>query len=368
MSKSVDRVIDDALSNKSIVGAEVLAARGGKVIYRRAAGYFDREAGIAMPENAIYRLASVTKPIVATTALAMADKGLLKLTDRVDRYLPYFQPNLSDGSIATITIAHLLTHTAGLSYAYPAESGVSTGLQDTDLDHEQNLTRIATQPLLFTPGTGWSYSVAIDVLGAVLAAIHGSTLGDAAQTHVTGPLGMGDTGFKVTDPARLAVPYADGMPEPVRMSEPQTVINPNGDAMVFSPQRIWNPKAFQSGGAGMVGTVGDIFKLLEALRTGGGGIVSPATVAAAMANQIGSLPREDAGRRFGYVGAVVDDPAAAETPEAPGSINWGGVYGHSWLVDPANDLIVISMSNTALEGCLGMYPRNVRNALYADFV
>lgn len=368
MSKSVDRVIDDAIANKSIVGTEVIAAKGGKIIYRRAAGYFDREAGIAMPENAIYRLASVTKPIVATTALAMADKDLLKFSDRVDHYLPYFRPRLSDGSVAAMTIAHLLTHTAGLSYGYPGDSVITTGMKDTDLDHEQNLTRIAAQPLLFAPGTGWNYSVATDVLGAVLAAIHGGTLGEAAATHVTAPLGMKDTGFSVSDPARLAPPYADGAPEPLRMGNHQDVINEDGDTISFSPVRLWNPRAFQSGGAGMVGTATDILTLLETLRTGGDGIVSPATVAAAMSNQIGDLPRDEAGLRFGYLGAVVADPHAAETPEAPGSVNWGGVYGHSWLVDPANELVMVSMSNTALEGCLGVYPRNVRNALYAEFV
>ncbi|WP_332692990.1 serine hydrolase domain-containing protein [Devosia sp.] len=367
MSNSVDRVIDDAISNKSIVGAEIIASRGGEIVYRRAAGHFDREAGIEMPQDAIYRLASVTKPIVATTALAMADQGLLKLSDRVDRYLPYFQPRLPDGSLAGITLSHLLNHTAGLSYGYPDDTTITTGMQDTNLGHEENLTRIARQPLLFAPGTGWNYSVAIDVLGAALAAIHGGTLGEAAETHVTGPLGMRDTGFGVSNPARLAPAYADGSPEPVRMADHQTIVNEHGETTIFSPVRVWNPKAFQSGGAGMVGTAVDILTLLEALRTGGGGVVSADTVAAAMRNQVGSLPREDAGLRFGYLGAVVDDPAAANTPEAPGTVNWGGVYGHSWLVDPTNELVMVSMSNTAQEGCLGMFPRNVRNAIYADF-
>ncbi|WEK06341.1 MAG: serine hydrolase [Candidatus Devosia phytovorans] len=368
MSKLVDRVIENAIDNKSIVGTEVIAAIGGEVVYRRSAGYFDREAGTAMPVNAIYRLASVTKPIVATTALAMVDKGMLRLSDLIADYLPYFQPRLGDGSVAKITIAQLLTHTAGLSYRYPDDPSITTGMQDTEFDHAENLTRIANQPLLFAPGGGWTYSVATDVLGAVLAAIGGGSLGEAARRHVTGPLGMGDTGFEVSDLTRLAPPYADGVPEPTRMLDHQTIVTETGDTTVFSPVRLFNAKAFQSGGAGMVGTGSDILKLLEALRTGGGGVLSPALVAAAMSNQIGDLPRDDAGLRFGYLGAVVDDPAAANTPESRGSVNWGGVYGHSWLVDPASELIMVSMSNTAQEGCLGMFPRNVRNAIYADFL
>lgn len=368
MSHSVDRVIDDAIAQKSIVGAEILVAKAGEVIYRRAAGHFDREAGIAMPENAIYRLASVTKPIVATTALAMMDKGLLKLSDRVDSYLPYFQPRLGDGSIAEITLHHLLTHTAGLAYGYPDDPAITTGLGNTDLDHEANLTRVAAQKLLFTPGTAWSYSFAIDVLGAVLAKVHGGMLEDAVRTYVTGPLGMSETGFFVADRARLAPAYADDTLEPVPMEDTHVVIGESGDGVLFSPIRIFNEKAFQSGGAGMAGTPSDLLKLFEALRLGGQGILRPETVALATRNQIGDLPRDAKGQRFGYLSAIVDDPVAAETPSAIGTYNWGGVYGHSWLVDPSNELVMLSISNTALEGCTGKFPTNVRNAVYADFV
>ena len=116
MQQSVDRVIDDAISNKSIVGAEIIASKGGEIVYRRASGYFDREAGIAMPENAIYRLASVTKPIVATTVLRMVDLGLLGLDDPVTKFLPFFTPRTKDGNTPVITIRHLLTHTSGLPW------------------------------------------------------------------------------------------------------------------------------------------------------------------------------------------------------------------------------------------------------------
>lgn len=367
MSISVDRVIDDAIARKTIVGAETVVLKGGKIVYRRAAGHMDREAGIAMPENAIYLLASVTKPIVASTALAMADKGLLRLEDRVDSYLPYFQPRLDNGSIAGITLRHLLTHTSGLGYSYPDDPAITMGLQDTDLDHEGNLTLIAQQKLLFAPGTGWNYSFAIDVLGAVLAKIDGGTLGDAVARHVTGPLVMTETGFFVADRGRLASPYADGVPEPVPMGDNYVLVDADGDESLFSPARIFNPKAFQSGGAGMAGTADDLLKLFEALRLGGQGIISASTLAQATQNQIGTLDRGEPGMRFGYLGAVVADPTAADTPESVGSYNWGGVYGHSWLVDPANELVMLSMSNTAVEGCIGVYPRHVRNAVYAEF-
>jgi CubicO group peptidase (beta-lactamase class C family) len=365
MGARVNAVMDEAVFGNKIVGAELIVYRHGEIVLRRTAGHFDREAGVPMIENAIYRLASVTKPIVAATALAMIDKGLLGLDDLVSGHLDYFVPRLDDGSPAPITIHHLLTHTAGLAYGYADES-ISTGLGPTDKSFRENFSRVAAQPLLFPPGQGWSYSVAIDVLGAVLAQVHGGTLEDAVRTHVTGPLGMAETGFFVADSTRLAKPYADGNPLPTPMTDPQIVSNENGGPTLFSPSRIYSDKAFQSSGAGMAGTPADVATFLETLRTGGGTILRADTIALAFANRIGGLPRDDQGQRFGYFGAIIDDPEAAASPSATGTVNWGGVYGHSWLVDPANALTIVSMSNTALEGCTGRYPKDLIRAVYAD--
>ncbi|GLQ57900.1 serine hydrolase domain-containing protein [Devosia nitrariae] len=363
MQNAIDRVIDNALAARRIVGTVVLVARDGETVYRRAAGLADREAGKVMEENTIFRLASVTKPIVAATALALIDQGGLGLDDAVETHLPYFTPRLADGRRPAITIRQLLTHTAGLAYAY-SDPMISTGLGSTDFDFEANFTRVAALPLSFEPGTAWQYSIAIDVLGAVIAAVERVTLDEAARRYVTGPLGMADTGFLVTDPARLAVPYGDAEPEPVRMGDPHVVVGTNGESTLFSPGRIFNPRAFHSGGAGMVGSAGDILAFLEALRREGDPILSAGATTMAMRNQIGALPRDAPGMRFGYLGAVLDDPAAAGWPSAPGTVNWGGVYGHSWLIDPANGLSVAIMTNTALEGCTGQFPADVRNAVY----
>ncbi|ODT71684.1 MAG: hypothetical protein ABS75_07665 [Pelagibacterium sp. SCN 63-23] len=366
MFKSVEAVMTAAIGNQSIVGAELIVARHGDIVCRKTAGWFDREAGVPMPDNAIYRLASVTKPIVAATALAMADKGLIGLDDLVAQHLPWFAPKLKDGSTAQITIHHLLTHTAGLEYAYPQDPTVSTGLGPTNQGLEENFSRVAQHALDYAPGTQWRYSVAIDVLGAVLAAVHGGSVEDAVRSHVTGPLGMSETGFFVADTARLAKPYADGSAMAMPMGDPQMVPNETGQGPTFSPSRIFNDKAFQSGGAGMAGTPGDILRFLEAMRNGGGGAIRPETVARAFSNQIGTVHRDDAGQRFGYLGAIVEDPVAANSPSAKGTVNWGGVYGHSWLVDPVNGLTIVSMTNTALEGCTGRYPKDLIRAVYTD--
>ncbi|SMQ63728.1 CubicO group peptidase, beta-lactamase class C family [Devosia lucknowensis] len=363
MTSRIDAVMDAAIANETIVGAELAVARHGDIVYRRSAGWYDREAGVPMIDNAIYRLASVTKPIVAATALAMVDKELIALDTPITQYIPWFVPRLKDGREARITVHHLLTHTAGLAYAYPQDPEISTGLGASERSLEENFSRVAQHALEYEPGSAWQYSVAIDVLGAVLAQVHGGTLGDAVKAHITGPLGMSETGFFVADEDRLAKPYADGTP-PTPMRDPEAVQGDNGP-VTFSPSRIFSKAAFQSGGAGMAGTPADILRFLEAMRTGGGGAVQRDTVALAFSNRIGDVDR-DPGQRFGYLGAIVDDPAAANSPSAKGTVNWGGVYGHSWLIDPANGLSLISMSNTALEGCTGRYPKDIIQAVYAE--
>jgi CubicO group peptidase (beta-lactamase class C family) len=367
MQTRLDAVIEDAVAGrKTIVGTVVLVAKDGHLVYSRAAGFADREAGVPVKDNTIFRFASVTKPMVAATALAMVERRLLSLDDEVTTYLPYFTPKSPDGAMRAILIRHLLSHTSGLGYEYPADPSITTGGMNTEFDYEQNYSRVAKLPLSFAPGTGWQYSTAIDVLGAVIARITGDTLEAAVARYVTGPLGMTDTAFHAVDVDRLAVPYGDGRPEPVRMDDPHVVINADGGRSNFAPSRIFNQKAFQSGGAGAAGTAPDFLKFLEALRQGGGGVLRPETVAMAFSNQIGDLPRRpnDQGQRFGFFGAIVADPKEAQSPVAAGTVRWGGSYGHEWFVDRHNGLSVVGFTNTALEGCNGQYTKDVRDAVY----
>ena len=209
MEAGLSSVIDRALESGKITGVVVLVHRNGEPVYRRAAGLADREAGIPVTFDTIFRMASVTKPIVAATALAMVERELLALADPVARYLPWFRPPLADGSVPEITIHHLLTHTSGLMYdpaleQLPAGRRITMGLSDTDFGFEENFSRHNRIPLAFRPGTQWAYSFATDILGAAIAAVHGGTLEDAVVHYIAGPLGMADTRFHVTDPARLA--------------------------------------------------------------------------------------------------------------------------------------------------------------------
>ena len=297
LAARLDETIDRALAERRIVGTVVTVVRAGEVAYRRAAGDADREAGRAMRADALFRLASLSKTLVSAAALALVEQGRLAVTDPVRQWLPDFMPKTRDGQVPVLTIHHLLTHTAGLSYGFyePEDgpyhkAGVSDGLDRSDLSLDEELRRIAAAGLAEMPGTRWRYSIASDVLGAVIAraagriaAGRGAAAGHRAARH-------GGHRFSVTDPTRLAVPYADGRPVPVRMGEPQLVSFRGLGLVRFSPSRVFDPAQFASGGAGMVGSADDLVRFLETLRTGGGPILQPATARRMTTNRIGALP------------------------------------------------------------------------------
>jgi CubicO group peptidase (beta-lactamase class C family) len=372
LTDKLDSVLVHALAEQRIVGAVVLVAQRGELIYERAIGQADREAGRALHTDDIFRLASLTKPIISAAALALAEQGRLRLDDPVGKWLPWFRPTLDDGTEATILVRHLLTHTAGLGYGFfqsdggpYATAGVSDGLDHPRITLEENLRRLATVPLFYEPGTAWGYSLATDLLGAVLEKAGGAPLPKLVESLVTGPLGMRDTHFHARDVNRLVTPYADGDPVPVRMGALQ-IVPFNGAEVRFAPGRALDPEAYPSGGAGMVGSARDFLTFLEALRTGGAPILSLATIAAMTRNQTGELfaLQNGPGTGFGLGFALVEDSAAAGTPQSPGTFWWGGAYGHSWWVDPARGLSVVVLTNTAMEGLSGAFPVAVRAAVY----
>jgi CubicO group peptidase (beta-lactamase class C family) len=370
---SMDRVnvlLDQATASDRITGAVVLIFRDGMPVLERAVGYQDREAGVPVSLDTIFRYASVTKPIVAATALAMVERGLLTLDDAVSDHLPWFLPLNPDGTPADLRVRHLITHTSGLTYdagleRLGADRAVNQGLSDTSLTLEDNFSRLSGTQLAFRPGEQWAYSTGIDVLGAVLERVHGATLEDAVVQHVAEPLQMRDARFHVTDLSRLAVAYADTLDGPVRMPDPWHAQNDTGFEAFFSPSRIFNSQAFQSGGAGMAGTARDVMRLLEAIRTGGDPLFSKELAEAGLSNQIGDVPGNP-GQRFGYFGAIITDSVAAGTALPAGAIQWGGVYGNTWFILPDEGVTVVSLSNNAMEGCNGAYVEQLRAAVCAD--
>jgi CubicO group peptidase (beta-lactamase class C family) len=367
---SVGALVEDAASSGRIVGAVVLVSRNGHLVYRGAAGFADREARQPMRVDSIFRFASLSKPIVSVAALAVLERKVLALEDPVVKFIPSFRPKLPDGREPVITIRHLLTHTAGLTYKLfepgdgpYTQANVSDGMDQPGLSIEENLARVVTAGLLYEPGTAWGYSIATDVLGEVLARAANVPLPALIRELVTGPASMGDTGFTVVEPQRLVRQYADGSPTAVRMSAHQLVPFQAG-ALSFAPDRLFNPKSYPSGGGGLVGTAGDFLSFLETMRNGGAPILTSKAMALLTNNAIGKMSPFLPGWKFGLGWALLDDPSQTGTPQSPGSWTWGGVYGNLWFVDPAEGVSVVILTNTAVAGMAGAFPDAIRNAVY----
>jgi CubicO group peptidase (beta-lactamase class C family) len=372
LQKKVDTVIDQAITDGRIVGAVVLVAQDGKLVYERAAGLVDKDGRKPMPRDALFRLSSVSKPIVIVAALALVERKQLSLDDPVTKYLPDFKPKLADGTTPKITVRQLLTHTAGLGYKFTEEAGgpyhkaqVSDGFDGVKVDLAEEARRLASVPLFSAPGSEWRYSLSIDVLGAVMERATGKPLGTLVADLVTKPLGMKDTTFFVNGAraARVAKAYFNSPSGPAPMADPQVL--PFGTmTLEYSPSRAFDAKAYPSAGAGMIGSAADVLRLLEAMRKGGAPVLGKSTADEMFRNQIAGLPGMEPGVGFGFGGALVVDPAAAKTPQSVGTLYWGGVYGHTWFVDPAKKITVVALSNTAPEGMAGTFPDGIRDAVY----
>jgi CubicO group peptidase (beta-lactamase class C family) len=372
LSSRLDSVIDQAIAEKRIVGAVTIVAKNGKIVYHRAVGYADREAKTPMKEDCIFRLASMTKTLTTIAALALIQEGKLGLDDPLTKWLPDFHPKMADGSEPKITVRELLSHTAGFNYSFEEpEDGpyhrakVSDGLDQPGLSLDENLKRIGSAPLLFEPGTKWHYSLATDILGAVVERAAASPLPVVVQKFVTGPLKMKDTAFVLDDSKRFTVPYMDGKPEPAKMASFQIVPLGAGGAVSFAPGRVLDTKSYPSGGAGMVGTANDYLKLLEAVRTGHGTMLNEHSLDEMTHSQTGSLEGGPGpGWGFTFGAAVLVDPTLAKSPHSAGTIQWGGIYGHHWFVDPKQQLTFVEMTNTAPGGMAEPFKAEIANAIY----
>ncbi|MFW0755128.1 serine hydrolase domain-containing protein [Pseudomonas sp. H11T01] len=376
LGSRIDTVLKQTLHDQRLVGAVVLVAHRGQLIYHRAAGLADREAQLPMREDALFRLSSVSKPIVSVAALALVAQGRIGLDDDISRWLPFFKPTLSDGQPATITVRQLLTHTAGFTYGFLEsdqggpyrDAGVSDGMERSSLSLEENLRCLSHAPLLYQPGSAWGYSIATDVLGGLIAAVCGTSLATAIDQLIARPLGWRDTGFSVGDVSRLSPAYLNEQPWPRRMKDLEVIPVFEGTAGIkLEPARALDPQAFNSGGSGLVGSAGEFLLLLETLRKGGAPLLPKALV-----DEMGSNQTEDLelanwpGRGFGLGFTVLKDPAAAKTAESVGSWRLGGAYGHSWFVDPAEQLTVVAFTNTAFEGMFGQFTLDLCNAVYGQ--
>ena len=368
MIAALDGAIDSALAEQRLVGCVVLLATSGHVVHARAAGLADRETARPMLPETWLRYASVTKPFTTLAALRLMDRGQLSPEDAVTRWLPGFAPALPDGSRPRITVDQLMAHMAGLDYGFNqaeggsyARAGISDGIGDTGISLAQNLRRLAQVPLDRLPGTRWRYSLSTDVLGAVIEAVTDRPLPEAIANLVTDPLGI-EAGF--TAPATIAANYASDSTPPRRMEGPTQVANPLRPEQSYSflPERIFASDAYPSGGGGMAGTAPAALAVLEALRSGP--FISEGLREQALRNRIDQIhPMRGPGWGHAWVGAVITDAPTAGIGLAQGSVSWGGIYGHSWVMDPSRALTLLALTNTTTEGMNGAFAVEIAAAL-----
>lgn len=357
LSRTLDRYVDEG----RLPGGVTLVARSGSVVYLEAFGDRDRESGARMREDAIFRIASQTKALVSVGIMLLQEEGRLLLSDPVGRYLPEFMettvavPNgAGDGysvepANRPITIRDLLTHTAGVGYGYGVardqwEAAGITGWYFADREEPIRATvaRMAALPFDAHPGERWIYGYSTDILGAVAEVVSGRSVDAFLRSRVIDPLEMEDTHFYLPPEKRdrLAVVYAatpDGGLERA----------PDGGGRLGQGAYVDGPRASFSGGAGLVSTARDYGRFLQMLLNGGEldgrRILSPASVRLMTAdhlNDIEYLP----GQGFGLGFYVVEDLGARGLPGSVGEFGWGGAYHSTYWVDPAEELVVVHLT------------------------
>ncbi|QIQ69950.1 serine hydrolase domain-containing protein [Pseudomonas coronafaciens] len=368
----VDEVWSRFVDQGRIVGGVLLLAQQGQLRYASAQGWADREQQLAVSRATRFRLASLTKLLTSVTVLRLCELGVLSLSAAVTDWLPAFRPCMTDGREPVITLQQLLSHTAGLSYGFDQpvnnaylRGGVSDGLDCVSFDLRENLSRLARLPLLFEPGSGWGYSLATDVLGAVVEQATGQRLSEAIARWVTGPLRMQATSFLHEPHQSLSCAYRHDGPGAELIGNDDVLLLDSGQARLCSA-RAHDAQAYESGGAGMLGSADDYLRLLECLRLGGAPLLSPSSTRSLLGNAISVTPvaHRGPGWKFGLGPMILADPSAARQRQGAGTWSWCGLYGSHYWVDPMCGISLVAMTNTAIVGAWGEFAESIVDAVY----
>ena len=344
-------------------GAVIAIARKGQLAYFEAVGFRDAEAKTPMPQDAIFSIASMTKPMVSVAIMMLHDEGKLFLSDPVGKYLPA----LANMQVATIktdaggkstvetepaqrqpTIQDLLRHTSGFIYGgrgttevhkmWPASSSSSS----VTYTGPEFITAVSKVPLLYQPGTVWDYSLSVDVLGLIVEAISGKSLGVFLQERIWKPLGMVDTSFIIPDTKKAR--YALAFPNDPLTNKPQSVLHAAG-----------KPLKFECGGGCAVSTTMDYLRFAQMLLNKGTlegqSLLSRKTVEMMTTDQLGAevrarstSPLLAAGYSFGLGFTVRTHAGQAPLAGTTGDYSWGGAFGTYFWVDPKEEMAVVFMA------------------------
>ena len=358
--------LNEGVKNNELPGAVVLIARNGKIVMFESYGFRDKEAKVAMTNDTIFRIASMTKPIVTLAAMMLMEEGKLTLADRVSMYIPAFadtkvavQTKKEDGTVETVlepqfrpmTVHDLMRHTSGLTYgavgANPVkQSYLDMKVADRSQTNAEMADKLAKLALLYQPGTTWEYSMSTDLLGRVVEVASGMALDKFIEERITKPLKMGDTGFEASadKKARGAKPMKEG---------------PKNEVPAIPD--ITEKFNWRSGGGGMVSTAADYARFLQMFANGGQldgvRLVSRKTIDLMTADALppdikmgadmfrfeALEPSARMGQGFGLGFAVRNVQGVNPLPGSPNDYYWGGAYGTYFWHDPRERLYVVFM-------------------------
>ena len=359
----IDDVMTRYRDNDYISGSITAVARHGEIVHFSAQGYMDRENAIEMRDDAIFRMASMSKPVTGVAILMMLEEGKLRLEDPVSKFIPEFNnttvamltdPNAEPSrdpdiyrtpASREITVRDLLTHTSGL-----ASSGIASRTtsrlapRSTSVDLASYIPTLGAVPLDFQPGTQWQYSLlaGIETLGRIVEITSGMSFDHFLQERLFGPLKMNDTSFVVPD---------DKLPRLVTLYERTD----DGQLTRQDETPSWlDTETLFSGGGGLYSTTSDYMRFAQMLlnrgELDGERILGIRTVELMASNHVGELYGPAANRAeglgFGLTVEVVLDPVLANTRRGKGSFSWGGAFGTYFWVDPFNDLVGVMMIQT----------------------
>jgi len=346
-------VMQAHIDNGRLPGAVVAVALGGHVEMLDALGRRDPASDAQMQADSIFRIYSMTKPLVSLAALMLVEEGRLQLVDPIAKYLPEFaglQVGVEEGGAVRReparrppTVHDLLRHTSGFTYGFLGDSAVQREYQAADLPRRSRSNAefckvLAQLPLAHQPGSCWQYSHSTDVLGALIEVVAGQPLGSLLDQRIFAPLGMKDTAFSVPRDNwdRLAEPFAQ---------DPDS-----GEAVVMMKAR--EVPAFESGGGGLVSTAGDYIRFLQLMRNRGSlegtRLVSRKTVEWMTADHLGGIPAQGdllmPGYGFGLGFSVRLQAGMAPLPGSVGQYFWSGIGGTLFFIDPAEDMFALLLT------------------------
>lgn len=354
-----------------IVGAQVAVLRHGSVGYFRSFGEMDRERSKPVVDDTIWRIYSMTKPITGVALLSLYEQGLFQLNDPVSRYIPEWKnlqvkERAEDGSTRLVeperpmSVKDVLMHMSGIGMgALGGGDNVPTlSMLDGDDDLAALMTKLADKPLVFHPGTRWLYGLSTDVCGRLVEILSGQRFDEYLQSAIFGPLGMTDTGFQVSDDQveRFAASY---------FRRPKDKSLKLVDDPERSPYR--RPRAFLSGGGGLVSTAADYLRFCSMLVNGGEvdgvRVLGRKTVELMASNHLpggGSMTDFAIPGGFGEVGftgmgfgltvAVNLGPEKSGVVSSAGDYTWGGYASTIFWIDPAEELAVVFMTQLIPSG------------------